>query len=414
MRILVHDYSGHPFQIQLSRELSRRGHDVLHVYSASFETPHGDLSLRADDSPMFGIEGVSISEPIVKQGQSLLKRFRLEREYGEALVRRCSEYKPELLISANTPSIVQRRLADDCTRRGVTFFSWIQDLNGLAALKILRAKVPVVGGLVGKYLMHQDRMALRASRGAVAITEDFVPWIVESGLRPDQVHVIRNWAAIDDVPVLSRDNAWSREHKLTGEVRFLYSGTLALKQNPRPLLELARWLQETGKGRLMLVSQGAAVDWLKQQAAESGIHTLDVFGFQPSNRFAEVLASADVLVATLEADAGAISVPSKVLSYLCAGRPLLLAVPTENLSARIVSEANAGFVVESDDVEGFLGAAKRLAGSPGLRAKFGSAGREYAERNFTLSTIADRFENVLKLKVSRSFGKSDDRTPVRA
>ncbi len=30
MRILVHDYSGHPFQAQLSRELARRGHDVVH------------------------------------------------------------------------------------------------------------------------------------------------------------------------------------------------------------------------------------------------------------------------------------------------------------------------------------------------------------------------------------------------
>src|SRR5450631_3453912 len=42
-RILLNDYCGHPFQVELSRELARRGHEVLHVYSADDQTPKGDL-----------------------------------------------------------------------------------------------------------------------------------------------------------------------------------------------------------------------------------------------------------------------------------------------------------------------------------------------------------------------------------
>jgi len=30
MRIGIHDFSGHPFQVQLSRELASRGHEVVH------------------------------------------------------------------------------------------------------------------------------------------------------------------------------------------------------------------------------------------------------------------------------------------------------------------------------------------------------------------------------------------------
>jgi hypothetical protein len=41
MRIAVCDYCGHPFQVQLSRQLARRGHDVLHLHSADFVTPKG-------------------------------------------------------------------------------------------------------------------------------------------------------------------------------------------------------------------------------------------------------------------------------------------------------------------------------------------------------------------------------------
>ena len=66
---------------------------------------------------------------------------------------------------------------------------------------------------------------------------------------------------------------------------------------------------------------------------------------QPMDVFPDVLGAADVLVALLENDAGPFSVPSKVLSYLCAGRPILLSAPPSNLSVRLVEKAAAGLCV---------------------------------------------------------------------
>jgi glycosyltransferase involved in cell wall biosynthesis len=94
-------------------------------------------------------------------------------------------------------------------------------------------------------------------------------------------------------------------------------------------------------------------------------------------------------------DAGTFAVPSKVLSYLCASRPILLAAPKENLVARIVKRANAGVVVESDDETGFIAAAAQLRADPDLRRKFGANGRAYAERTFNMTEITNKFESVL-------------------
>ena len=45
MRIFVHDYAGHPFQIELSRSLAARGHLVEHTYCSSLvTTPHGAVA----------------------------------------------------------------------------------------------------------------------------------------------------------------------------------------------------------------------------------------------------------------------------------------------------------------------------------------------------------------------------------
>ncbi|HYO26095.1 MAG TPA: hypothetical protein VEQ85_14225, partial [Lacipirellulaceae bacterium] len=66
MRVLVHDYCGHPFQVQLSRALAARGYDVLHLYNGSFQTPRGALTKRSDDAPGFDVRPMDLCEMVPK------------------------------------------------------------------------------------------------------------------------------------------------------------------------------------------------------------------------------------------------------------------------------------------------------------------------------------------------------------
>ena len=120
--------------------------------------------------------------------------------------------------------------------------------------------------------------------------------------------------------------------------------------------------------------------------------------------FPDVLGAADVLVALLENDAGPFSVPSKVLSYLCGGRPILLSAPPSNLSVRLVDEAAAGLCIPAGDGQAFVAAADRLRSEQHTSARFGAAGRAYAENAFSISRVADRFEATFGKAVGRSRG----------
>ena len=66
MRIVIHDCAGHPFQVQLSRELAHRGHEVLHLYFRFNNTPKGELDLKSTDPASVIIEGIFTKEPIQK------------------------------------------------------------------------------------------------------------------------------------------------------------------------------------------------------------------------------------------------------------------------------------------------------------------------------------------------------------
>ena len=83
MRILISDYSGHPFPVELSRELVRLGHTVRHLHFAGFQTPKGKLLVQADDPPSLEIEGITLGQPFAKS--SFVKRWRQERAVGRAI-----------------------------------------------------------------------------------------------------------------------------------------------------------------------------------------------------------------------------------------------------------------------------------------------------------------------------------------
>jgi glycosyltransferase involved in cell wall biosynthesis len=75
---------------------------------------------------------------------------------------------------------------------------------------------------------------------------------------------------------------------------------------------------------------------------------------------------------------------------------MLLAVPAENLAARIVAEHGTGRLVDPRDVEGFCVAAAALRSDASACEAMAGRARDYAVRNFTIGPIADRFQDVLR------------------
>jgi hypothetical protein len=164
----------------------------------------------------------------------------------------------------------------------------------------------------------------------------------EFGLSTSNVHVIENWAPLADISVRPKSNAWAVEQQLAEREVVLYSGTLGLKHDPALLLQLAEALRSRPQALIVVTSEGPSADAVQKDAAAMKLQNIRVLPFQPFETYADVLGSADVLIGILQADAGRFSVPSKILSYLCAARPIVLSAPAENLASRTVTAAGAG------------------------------------------------------------------------
>jgi glycosyltransferase involved in cell wall biosynthesis len=390
VRVVLHDYFGHAFPAQLARALAGRGHEVLHLHCSSFVAGKGQLERTDADPPGLQFRAVDLGRPFAKY--DVLRRVADEQKTARAFGTLLREFGPDAVLSI-APLVVQRELLRGSRRVGAGFVFWQQDVMSIAARRVLGRRSRLVGAAAEHAVAALERRLLRRSDAVVVISDDFLPQLQRWDVDGSRVVVIENWAPLEELPALPRDNAWAREQGFLGRKVFLYSGTLGFKHDPSLLLELARWAGRRD-ALVVVVSEGPGADWLAEHGHdEPGLRLLP---YQPHDRLPEVLASAEVLLAVLEPEAGAFSVPSKILTYLCAARPLLVSVPAENLAARIVKRSNAGFVVEPGDSSGFLAAAEKLGEDVQLRAELAGRARAYAETAFDIASLSGRFEQVLE------------------
>ncbi|UMG91140.1 glycosyltransferase family 4 protein [Nocardioides sp. TF02-7] len=389
MRILVHDYSGHPFQVELSAALADRGHDVTHSWCEAHVSGKGNLG----GHEQVRFDPIGCGEVIEKL--SFRRRLLQELRYGVQLARQVRRRRPDAVLMGNVPVPMMVVVTAYLLLTRVPWVSWQQDVQGVAMKSFAGDKLSRGFVVFAWVAARLERWCNRRADAIVVISDAFLDVHRAWGTAHKTV-VIPNWAPLHELVPTDRDNAWAREHDLADAPSLLYSGTLGLKHNPRLLVQVARAVRDRGvPARLTVVTEGHAVDLLREEAARLDV-PVTLLPFQPYERLSEVLGSGDVLMVVLDKAAGGFSVPSKTLSYLCAARPILGLMPHENLAAALVDEAG-GCVLPPDEgsVEKAADWVVEVLDDQEVREKLGRRARDLAEREFDLANCSREFERLL-------------------
>lgn len=397
MRIQVHDFAGHPFQAELSRNLAHRGHVVDHLYSTQYAGNHGALEVVAGDPATISFSGVVARRPADKYHP--VRRALFELAYADAWIAHLEQHPVDVVICANVPLLALDRFVRWARRRKQAWVLWHQDIVSTAMTAEMERRLPaVVARVAARRFAGMERRAARDARRIVAIGDAFLDVYERWDVASDRVEVIPNWAPLDEIVPRSRNNAWALAAGVRADLpRIVYSGTLGRKHRPELLVDLSRMLRTNGSPvSTVVVSEGESADDFRRIGAAEPELSLTVMPFQPMSALPDVLGSADCLVALLEPDASRFSVPSKVLSYLAAGRPVLGFIPADNPAA--IDIVAAGGFVATPDTAGVERASRWLAQifrEARTANALGRRARQYAEDRFAIDAIGARFERIL-------------------
>jgi glycosyltransferase involved in cell wall biosynthesis len=182
----------------------------------------------------------------------------------------------------------------------------------------------------------------------------------------------------------------------------VFAGNLGNAQSLDSIVDAAKLLADKKRIRLLLVGTGSRLEWLQQQVAIHALDNVVLAGRFPSEVMPALFRRADALLVSLAPDEiFSKTVPSKIQSYLAAGRPIIAALNGEG--ARVVRQAGAGLTCPAGDSRALADAiCEMFELSPDQRQIMGEAGRAFAREHFEIDQLASRLVTLLRQEIDSS------------
>ena len=387
IKIIIHDYAGHPFQLELSKQLSNK-FIVYHFYYQNDYGPKADF--KNDNNDRLNIKG--IGKTISYNKNKFIDRFFKDLEYGKEVSRYISEIKPDVVISGNCPTLAQEYIIKSCQKNNSKCIIWVQDFYSHAVKLLLKKKLSFFSFPISFLFEYLEKKQLQKANKLIIISNDWEQKLLSWNINNEKIKYIPNWGDIKNIEYLEKKpNSFLNENFLDKDkFRIIYTGTLALKHNPQIITDIA-----AKNKNIEVVVIGAGTGFQKLDKMKYIPSNIKLLPLQPFEKMNHILNSADALLAILNEEASKFSVPSKILNYLCAGKPIILSAPKDNLSTKIINESKSGKSFEPNDLDGINNFLKILLSDKDLKNKYSLNAREYAVKNFNIKKISAQFENLI-------------------
>lgn len=303
--------------------------------------------------------------------------------------------RPSLILALTTPPYVGLLAKAVGWVRRIPHAHWVMDLY---------PDVMVAHGMLGpqsllrRVLARLTRWELRGSAATLALGPDMaerlaaysqttVPWVPlwgDGALQP--------WPA-GKPNRLREARGWDAETLV-----LMYSGNMGLGHRFGEFLACARELRDDPTVRWVFAGGGKRRGEVEAAVAADSSLPIALLPYAPLGELAEHLASADVLLASLEPAWQGCMVPSKLQGVFAVGRPVIFVGAPDNSLATWITAAGAGWVVPPDDLPA-LAAAVAAARNPAERHRRGQAAREYATTHFDQQVNCLRIADLLQNSV---------------
>ncbi|MCL4503943.1 MAG: glycosyltransferase family 4 protein [Deltaproteobacteria bacterium] len=216
--------------------------------------------------------------------------------------------------------------------------------------------------------------------------------VLNEGGKSGRVTVIPNWIDTKAIQPGLRENGLRAALNLDHHFVVSFAGIMGYSQDLDTVLDSARILKDQRDIVFLLVGDGVEKPKLQQLARENQLDNVPLSILQPKDKYPEVLAASDLCLATLRQEVKTPVVPSKILSIMAAGRPVLASLPLDGDAPRLMAEAQCGLAIPPSDPEAMSQAILQLYQDPGLREKMGVQGRRYALEHLSLDRAAELIE----------------------
>jgi len=324
--------------------------------------------------------------------QSAAKRALYEVSFAAHVLAHRRRVDPDVVVAV-VPNLLSAASAVRIARHaGAKLVVWIQDSMTAAA-----TQSGISGGeTVVKIVSRVERYVIQQADTVIVISEGFRSLVEGNGADPDRVVLVRNWSH-QEPPTANRQSTRLHMGWAADEIIALHAGNMGLKQGLENVVAAGQLAEKHANPvRFVLMGDGNQRKHLERLAV--GTSNVEFLPPMPGAAYSDVLAAADVLLINEAETVIDMSLPSKLTSYLVAGRPVVAAVSLVGGTALEIEQTGAGSVIQSGRPDLLLQEVLALGADPHGATARGARGCEYATRVLSSRSSLKRLSAALSVR----------------
>lgn len=212
----------------------------------------------------------------------------------------------------------------------------------------------------------------------------------------EKVRVIPNWVDTEFIRPGSKQNSFRKEHDLGDKFVVSFAGTMGYSQDIDIILEAATEFEDFEDILFLLVGEGVEKDRLLKKRDNMRLQNVKFLPMQPKEKYPSVLVASDISLVTLKQSVETPVVPSKLLSIMASGRPVLASMNKTGDAPRLIEESDCGVCVPAEDTKAFVKALQKLYNDEKQREEYAENGREYAVNNLSRKACVEEYEGLFQ------------------
>ncbi|MFC1895263.1 glycosyltransferase [Thermodesulfobacteriota bacterium] len=390
-----------PHVTDLCEYLAARQHDVTVLtgfpFAPYWRRYEGYAGKLVTFETVNGVELVRLTHFIPRKPSSTLQRIFMEGTFcllaGLILVRiRQSRWDVVLYVGAQPSLAMLARIIGSAQK-----IPYVVAINDLAAQAADEAGI-VRAGLLKRILAKCEYSAYSKASGAMVLCEGFRDALCKSGYSAEKIRMIRSPINVDNIHP-AEDKHTFRQRFGIAEDSFvvLWAGSMGIKQGLSNIVEACKLLQGGDVSVLwVLVGDGEAHSSLEAEVKDSNLEScVRLLPFQPEDHLSDMFSTADVLLLNQLSTVKDTVIPSKLLTYMAAGRPVLAAVNADSQGAQLLRESGGGVIVEPENPAALIEGLKGLMSDKKAQAEMGKRSRTYAVEHFDRKKVLQAQETFL-------------------
>ena len=249
-------------------------------------------------------------------------------------------------------------------------------------------------GWAVRFLYKVEGAAYRNARLVTTLTPSMRKKIVDKGVPAEKVELLE--PRMDDslVDLRPEEGAIFRQRYGLGE-KFLvtHSGNMGMKQGLDVVLDAAALHRGDDSMQFLFVGDGADCERIQRRAAEMRLENVRFLPLLNQEDFRGLLAASGICLVTQQNHVSEIAFPSKIVTYLAAGRPIIASVNRDCEVARVVRESGAGRVVDAEEPEALALALQEMRDEN--LSEYGENARQYASMRWSSMRVLGHMEQSL-------------------